>query len=163
MKHQHGFGAIAAIMILVILAALAAAIVSLGTTQQASSALDLMSSRAWQAVRAGNEYGLFRTKPGNDWEATCDYDFGTSTFKTQTATLDLTTDTGLYVTIYCDSWVYNEGEETNPAPPPDLKARTARVYQIRAIACPVAAGCTGVNDGSGPFYVERARSVIAIN
>ena len=151
MKRQQGFGAIAAIMILVILAALAGAIVSLGTTQQTTSALDLMSAKAWQASRAGNEYGLFRalstTTPADAWK-TC---------SAASATLDLTADTGFYATVYCDSWLYNEGE-TAPG-----VAKTVRVFRIRAIACPVVAGCTGVNDGSGAFYVERTRSVIATN
>ena len=41
-RRQTGFGAIAAIMILVILGALAAAIVSLSTTQHISSAQDVL-------------------------------------------------------------------------------------------------------------------------
>ncbi|MCX8017748.1 MAG: hypothetical protein N2690_07625, partial [Rhodocyclaceae bacterium] len=149
MKPERGFGAIAAIMVLVILAALAAAIIGIGTTQQSTAALDLMSARAWQAARAGNEWGLFRalstTTPADAWK-TCS---GAS------ATLDLTADTGLYVTVYCDSWLYNEGE-TLPG-----TAKTVRVFRIRSIACPVATGCTGTNDASGTFYVERARTVIA--
>lgn len=151
MKRAGGFGAIAAIMVLVILAALAAAIVSIGTTQQATATLDLMSMRAWQAARAGNEWGLFRalstTTPADAWK-TCS---GVS------ATLDLTADTGLYVTVYCDSWQYNEGE-TVPG-----TARTVRVFRIQSIACPVASGCTGANAATGPYFVERVRTVIATN
>ncbi|MFN3884233.1 MAG: hypothetical protein ACK4Q4_05670 [Rhodocyclaceae bacterium] len=151
MRRQHGFGAIAAIMVLVILVALAAAIVAIGTTQQSTSTLDLMSARAWAAARAGSEYGLFRalstTTPLDAWK-TCN---GAST------TLDLTADTGLYVTVYCDSWAYNEGEVS-----PGV-AKTVRVYRIRSIACPVATGCLGNNDASASFYVERMRSVIASN
>lgn len=150
MRRELGFGAIAAIMILVILAALAAAIVSLGAAQQASSAQDLLSVRAWQAARAGNEWGLFRalstTTPADAWK-TCN---GT------TATLDLTADTGFYVTVTCNSWLYNEGE-TVPG-----TAKTVRVFRIVSIACPVN-GCTGTNNASGPGYVERTRSVLATN
>lgn len=151
MNRQKGFGVIAAIIVLVILAALAAAIVSLGTTQQTTSTLDLLSARAWQAARAGNEWGLFRalstTTSGDAWK-TCDG---------ATATLNLTADTGLYATVTCDSWLYREGEEAPGT------ARTVRIFRIRSIACPVAAGCTGNNDGSGTYYVERVRSVIATN
>ena len=151
MRRMSGFGVIAAIMVLVILAALAAAIVGIGTAQQSASALDLMSARAWQAARAGNEWGLFRalstTTPGDAWK-TCS---GSS------ATLDLTADTGLYATVYCDSWLYNEGE-TVPG-----TAKTVRVFRIQSIACPVAAGCSGTNAAAGTFYVERVRSVIATN
>ena len=74
-----------------------------------------------------------------------------------TATLDLTADTGFYATVTCDSWLYNEGE-TVPG-----TAKTVRVFRIRSTACPVAGGCTGANDASSPFYVERVRSVIATN
>jgi MSHA biogenesis protein MshP len=148
---MSGFGAIAAIMVLVILAALAAALVSIGTAQQSTAALDLMSARAWQAARAGNEWGLFRalstTTPGDVWK-TCS---GVN------ATLDLTADTGFYATVSCDSWLYNEGE-TVPG-----TVKTLRVFRIQSVACPVAAGCTGVNAASGAFYVERVRTVIATN
>lgn len=151
MRFERGFGAIAAVVVLVILAALAAAIVSVGTVQQTTSALDLMSARAWQAARAGNEWGLYRAlstaTPADAWK-TCS---GAS------ATLDLSTDTGLRVTVSCDSWLYNEGE-TVPG-----TARTVRVFRIVSVACPVAAGCTGTNDARAQFYVERVRSVIATN
>jgi MSHA biogenesis protein MshP len=152
MKRESGFGAIAAIMILVILAGLAAAIVSLGTTQQASSALDVMSARAWQAARAGNDYGLFRalstTTPLDAWK-TC-ATAGDST------TLDLTADTGFFVTVTCRSWLYREGQN------PDLTPQSVRIFRITSIACPVTP-CTETTDGSGAFYVERSRSVLAIN
>jgi MSHA biogenesis protein MshP len=151
MRRVGGFGAIAAIMVLVILAALAAALVSIGTAQQSTAALDLMSARAWQAARAGNEWGLFRalstTTPGDAWK-TCS---GAS------ATLDLTADTGFYATVSCDSWLYNEGETVPGA------VKALRVFRIQSVACPVAAGCTGVNAASGAFYVERVRTVIATN
>lgn len=148
MKRERGFGAIAAIMVLVILAALAAAIVSLGATQQVSSAFDVMSARAWQAARAGNEYGLFRavSSTADSWK-TCS---GLST------TLDLTSDTGFFATVTCDSWQYNEGE-TVPG-----TAKTVRIFRIRSIACPVSP-CTGTNNASVLGYVERTRTVVATN
>lgn len=150
MNRQHGFGAIAAIVILVILAALAAAIVSLGTTQQMTSAQDVMSAKAWQAARSGNEWGLFRalstSTPADTWK-TCS---GLS------ETLDLSAQTGFHVTVFCDSWPYNEGEAVPGT------AQTVRIYRIRAIACP-AASCTGTNDGSSLGYVERTRVVLATN
>lgn len=61
MSRQRGFGAIAAIVVLVILAVLAAAITSIGTAQQIGSAQDVMSTKAWQAARAGNEWDLYQT------------------------------------------------------------------------------------------------------
>jgi MSHA biogenesis protein MshP len=58
--HQGGFGVIAAIVILVILAGLSAFIVSLTTTQNLTLAMDAQGARAYQAARAGVEIGLAR-------------------------------------------------------------------------------------------------------
>jgi len=149
MTRQRGFGAIAAIVILVILAGLSAALVSLGTAQHMTSAQDIMSARAQQAARAGTEWGLFRalstTTPADTWK-TC---------SNLSGTLDLTADTGLHVSVSCNSQVYNEGE-TAPG--------TVRTYTITAVACP-AASCPSTDPAivSGPGYVERTRTVIATN
>lgn len=153
MNGQRGFGVIAAIVILVILAVLAAAIVSLGSTQQMTSAQDVMSAKAWQAARAGNEWGLYKALQGQDWigpATTCDTG-------SRTSTLDLAADTGFRVTVYCDSWLYNEGESVPGS------AKTVRIYRIKAVACP-AASCPATDASvAGAGYVERTRSVIATN
>jgi MSHA biogenesis protein MshP len=57
---QAGVGLVTAIFLLVVLAGLAVAMVSVYTAQQASSNLDLQGARAYQAARAGLEWGLFR-------------------------------------------------------------------------------------------------------
>jgi MSHA biogenesis protein MshP len=151
MTRQKGFGAIAAIVVLVILAALSAAIVSIGTAQQIGSAQDVLSTRAWQTARAGNEWGLFKalssTTPADPWK-TCS---GLS------QTIDLTVDTGFRVTVFCDSWPYNEGE-TVPG-----TAKTTRVYRIRAVACPTATCPDASAAVAGAGYVERTRVVLATN
>lgn len=157
MRRQRGFGAIAAIVVLVILAALAAAIVSVGTSQHITSAQDVLSARAWQAARAGNEWGLFLARNDMDWGAastSCDT-------ASRSATLDLTADTGFSVTVSCDSWLYNEGEQANPAPPPDFIAATVRIYRITAVACPAAACPVTDATVAGVGYVERTRVVLA--
>src|SRR5574343_242812 len=59
-QRQRGLGVIAAIVVLVILAALAAGMVAFSTGQQVASALDIQSARAWQAAKAGNEWGLIQ-------------------------------------------------------------------------------------------------------
>lgn len=151
MNRQRGLGAIAAIVVLVILAALSAAIVSIGAGQAIGSAQDVMSARAWQAARAGNEWGLYKavnsTTPADPWK-TCG---GLS------QTIDLTADTGFRVTVFCDSWLYNEGE-TIPG-----TAKTVRIYRIRAVACPVAT-CPATDPSvAGVGYVERTRVVLATN
>lgn len=55
---QRGFGVIAAIVILVILAGLAGFIVSISTTQSITFAQDVQGARAYQAARAGVEWGI---------------------------------------------------------------------------------------------------------
>lgn len=149
MRRPRGFGLVAAIVVLVILAALAAAIVAIGTTQQATSAQDVQSARAWLAARAGNEWGLYQALKG-PWGA-CAND---------SETLDLTADTGLHVTVRCDSWPYNEGE-TVPGTP-----RALRIYRIEAVACSVSACPPSDLDlvlVAGVGYVERTRIALAVN
>ena len=151
MKRQWGFGAIAAIVILVILAVMGAAIVGISTAQQISSAEDIMSAKAWQAARAGNEWGLYKalnsTTPADTWK-TC---------SNLTQTIDLTADTGFYVTVTCNSWAFNEGEST-----PGV-ARVVRVFRITAVACP-AATCPAIDaSAAGLGYIERTRTTLATN
>lgn len=150
MRHQAGFGAIAAIVILVILASLAAALVKFGYVAQLSSAQDTLTARATSAVRTGNEWGLYQALKGG-WAACA----GT------VQTLDLSADTGFQVTVTCDSTSYNEGESAPGTP------RTVRLYSIDAVACnmPLAAEPKCPNNGAAasPTYVERRRQVTAAN
>lgn len=166
MKLQRGFGAIAAIVVLVILAVLAAAIVSIGAGQAIGSAQDVMSTRAWQAARAGNEWGLFQAlRATGTWTEGAASDLcptagalGAGTPVSQT--LNLTADTGFNVTVTGSCWRYNEGE-TVPG-----TARTVRVYRITAVACPVSpCPAAGANLAAvaGAGYIERTRVVLATN
>lgn len=145
MMHQRGFGAIAAIVVLVILAALAGAIVSISTTQQITSAQDVMSAKAWQAARAGNEWGLYQALKGS-W---------TSCTTGTNQPLDLTADTGFHVNVTCDSWLYNEGESTPGTP------QTVRVYRIKAVACSATPCPASGALVAGVGYIERTRVVLA--
>ncbi|MBW7902350.1 MAG: MSHA biogenesis protein MshP [Rhodocyclaceae bacterium] len=152
---QRGLGMVAAIVVLVILAALAGAIVALGAGQQSSSAQDMAAARAWQAARAGNEWGLFMALNDVDWAGP----------NTQCSTgarnqaLNLTANTGFNVLVCCVASAYNEGESS-----PGV-VRTVRLYTITAVACNAAAcgGCGGVDAAAGgaPNYVERTRVVLA--
>ena len=149
---------IAAIIMLVILSSLAAAIVSLGTTQSITSAQDVMSTKAWQAAKAGNEFGLYQAlKPTGIWYAgaasdPCPLGLGSGTQKTYPL-LDLTADTGFSVAISANCWKYNEGEATPGVP------TVVRIYKITAVACNASACPTP--DASALGYVERSRTVIA--
>lgn len=131
-------------MLLVVLATLAAAVVRLGRSAQASTAQDTHSLRANAAARAGLEWGLYQAFKGG-WTA-C---------SSASQTLDLRSDLGVWVTVQCDSSVYNEGE-TAPGTP-----RQVRVYTISALACNGTASCPDNTAAAGSGYVEHLRQVVA--
>jgi MSHA biogenesis protein MshP len=57
---QRGFSLVSAIFLLVVIAALGAFAVTISTTQQQSAALDVLGARAYQAARAGIEWGAYQ-------------------------------------------------------------------------------------------------------
>ena len=59
-ERVRGFSLVTAIFLLVVLAGLGAMMVTFFTAQQQSSALDVLGSRAYQASRAGIEWGAFQ-------------------------------------------------------------------------------------------------------
>lgn len=58
-RPAKGFAIVSAIFILVVLAVLGAFMVNVSTNQQIGSALDVQGVRAYQAARAGIEWGLY--------------------------------------------------------------------------------------------------------
>lgn len=64
-KLQHGFSLVSAIFLLVVIAALGVFSVTLFTTQQQSAALDVTGARAYQAARAGIEWGAYQVLPNS--------------------------------------------------------------------------------------------------
>ncbi len=138
---QRGFGAIVAIVILVVMATISAALVRLGTTQQVTSTQDILSARAWQTARAGNEWGLYWALRGGSCAGA-------------SGTLDLRASTGFSVTVSCIARTFNEGE-TSPGVP-----FVTTTYNVEAIACNSAA-CPDAALAATPGYVERKRLVLA--
>jgi MSHA biogenesis protein MshP len=62
---QSGFSLVSAILLLVILASLGAFMLTFSSVQHATSAQDLEGIRAYQAARAGLEFGLYQVlRPG---------------------------------------------------------------------------------------------------
>jgi len=59
-KLQRGFGLVSAIFLLVILASLAAALLTVTSLQHAAAGLDIQGVRAYQAARAGAAWGMYR-------------------------------------------------------------------------------------------------------
>ena len=138
---QGGFGVIAAIVILVIFAILSAALVRFSTTQQVTAAQDILSARALQAARAGNEWGLYQA-------------LGPAASCAPSATLDLRAAIGFSVTVSCSSKTFNEGESAPGVP------RVVTTYNIEAVACN-SASCPDATLAATPGYVERKRLVVA--
>lgn len=126
---QKGFGIAAAIFLLLVLAALAAFMVTVGGLQQTSSALDVQGARAYQAARAGIEWGVYRALRDN----ACTGD----TFSLSGDLSDFT------VTVTASATTYRE-----------LTATDKTICRIVATACnqPAGGACPGT---VGPFYVER--------
>ena len=62
MKRTRGFALLSAIFILVVLATLGAFILNVSSSQQIGSALDIQGVRAYQAARAGIEWGVHQVQ-----------------------------------------------------------------------------------------------------
>jgi len=139
---QAGFGALVAILVLVILAALAAAMTRFGSVQHMTSAQDVMAVRALVAARTGVEWGLYQA-----FNATppC------------AASNDLSVD-GFSVNVNCVlSDEFREGESAPGTP------NRIHLYTLTATACnmPDAAGhCPNAGAVPLPGYVERVLQVV---
>ena len=147
-RSEHGFLIIAAVFLLVVLAGLVAYLMTVSTTSQAASAADFNSARAYQAARAGVEWGAYRILRGAG---------GAGTFETQCATgsatpRDLSFGTaisGFTATVTCTSAGLTEGNGV-----------TVTAYRI------VSTGCnqpTCPTSTSSSTYVERQVSLSLTN
>jgi MSHA biogenesis protein MshP len=142
-RHSRGLGVIAALVVLVLLAGLSAAVLRLAHSEQTGATQALLATRARLAAGSGVDWGLFQALQGG-WSA-CNH---------ATQTLDLSAETGLWVTVSCDQSAYNEGE-TAPGVP-----AVVRLYRIGAVACNSPAGCPDDSRAMQPGYVEREREAV---
>lgn len=131
LHHMHGASLITAIFLLVVLAGLGVAMVSLSTSQQKSSAMDVVGARAYLAARAGAEWGVYRVLRGG---GAC----GNNTFimPSGSGTLEPFT-----VAVVCNS-VVQFGIERR---------------QVTATACNQTAACGNLTNA--PDYVQRVVAV----
>lgn len=60
LRAQRGFALMSAIFLMVVLAVLGAGMLTFSSTQHAGSAMDIQGARAYQAARAGIEWGAYR-------------------------------------------------------------------------------------------------------
>lgn len=142
-QRQRGFGYIAAIVIVVVLAMLGVAAARLTSTSQTGASQDVLSQRAWQAARAGTEWGLYQAlRLGNCSAAP--------------VTLNLRNQNGFAVTVTCTEFAFQEGEQ--PAAPGTPVGKT--IYTINAVACN-SATCPDNASVPGLEYTERRRIVTA--
>jgi MSHA biogenesis protein MshP len=137
---SRGVGLITAIFLLVVIAGLAVAMVTVYTTQQTGSALDVQGSRAYQAARAGLEWGIFRQVRQGTCEASSSF-----------ALDDTTSLRGFVVTVGCQKLegpVSDSGDE-------DALDR----WKVTATACNVPAAGACPNPVNAVDYVQRVMEV----
>ncbi len=141
LNREAGFSIVTAVFLIVVLALLGAFIVSVTGLQQSSSQLDVQGVRAYQAARAGVEWGAYQVLDPNNTIpaaglANCP---GTTNLTGLGGSLSPFT-----VTVECTL-----GADTTEG------NRNVRVYRIVATACnqPAAGSCLGTTPQSG--YVER--------
>lgn len=125
-SRARGFATGTVIAILVMLAVFGTALVTTITTQSGGAGLDIQSARAYQAARAGLEFGMYQALRA----ASC----GTTNINL-TGALN-----GFRVKVECSSNSHTEG------------ATTTVMYDITATGCNDTTACPGT---VGPNYVER--------
>ncbi len=138
----RGFGIVSAIFLLVVLSVLGVMMLNISSVQHTSSAMDVQGARAYQAARAGIEWGLFMQL--NPPAAAC---FASPTsFPLPAGGATPSTLSNFTVTVTCTRTV-------SPA---------ATRWQIRSTACnlPVGgAGGTCPNPANNADYVQRILQV----
>ena len=143
---QGGFSIVTAIFLVVVLAMLGVFIVSVTGIQQSSQVLDIQGVRAYQAARAGIEWGAHQVlDPNNTLNAgSC----AAPAMPACPATTDLTGLAGslspFTVTVTCTRTTDEEGN------------RNIWVYQLESTACNQPTGSSCPNAGTPAIgYVER--------
>ena len=146
---QRGLSVVTAVFLLVVLAMLGAFMVSVASVQQSSLVIDLNGVRAYQAARAGIEWGLFNVLDPNNTlnPATCSPVVLPSCPAASTNLTGLAGSLSPFtVTVTCSATINAPTTEGN---------RSVGAYQVVATACnqPSAGACPNANPSSG--YVER--------
>jgi len=130
MFRDKGFATTVVVVILVMLAVLGTAVFSLSSTQQSSIVRDILGARAYQAARAGIEWGIYRALNASSCA-------GSTSFALPGALSDFT------VTVQCSSNPHTE------------VSTTVTMYAITASACNFSGGSCPVASPPNPNYVER--------
>lgn len=148
---QHGFAIISAIFILVVLSILGAFVLNISSMQQVSSAQDVQGSRAYQAARAGLEWGMYQVNITNAGPLGATRAAGTAC-PADTDLFPIAAFPGFTVSVVC--------KQSTPAAFNGAPA----VYRITATACnqPYAGApgtaCPNINNPNN-LYIERQLEV----
>lgn len=117
-KAARGFSLISAIFLLVVIAALGTFAVTLSTTQQQSAALDVLGSRAYQAARAGIEWGAYQALANTSCSNTTTLPALPNTLSTFSVTVDCTSsaasEASATVTMYQLTSTAKQGTPATP-------------------------------------------------
>lgn len=150
---QRGVTIVTALFLIVVLGLLGVFIVTVVGLQQSSQAVDIQGVRAYQAARAGIEWGAFQVLDPSHSGVSSQANCGTVApipLPNCPATTHLTGLAGslspFTVTVQCNLAAGGDTTEGN---------RRVRVYEIVATACnqPTAGSCPGT--APDPGYVER--------
>ena len=135
---QRGFAIVAAIFLLVVLAVLGAFMVTFSTVQHTTSAQDMQGVRAYQAARAGTEWGAFQILRNSlvGFALACRTVPVPQTLPALAPTL-----ANFTVTVGCTATQYDEGSRTAAG------ANPLWVYRVTSTATSGVVGQTG--------YIER--------
>lgn len=145
-SHERGFSLISAIFLLVVIAALGTFAVTLSTIQQESAALDALGSRAYQAARAGVEWGTYQITQVTAFATDCQSNTPNTITPALQPTLPASTQLSVFnVGVTCGA--------TSSVDHVDGVTRTW-VYQLVSTA----SGVEGASVGS-PNYIERQMRV----
>lgn len=139
-QRTGGFALVSAIFLVVVLSALAAFVVQISTQQQVGAAADIQGVRAYQAARAGVEWGLFQQLRNPPCAATTSFALAGGL-------------SGFTVTVLCQGSASNDEDGT-----------TLVFRRIVATACNQPAGAAPgscPNLAPGANYVERQLAVVA--
>ncbi len=142
---ERGLSLVTAIFLMVVLALLGGFMLSVTAIQQSSMQFDVQGVRAYQAARAGIEWGAFQVlDPNNTVNTTCSPLNWPVTCVASTNLTSLAESLSPFtVTVTCAATSATEGN------------RELRVYQLVATACnqPSAGACPNASPTKG--YVER--------
>jgi MSHA biogenesis protein MshP len=145
LERQTGFSIVAAIFLLVVLALLGVAIVSVTGMQQSSGQLDVLGVRAYHSARAGMEWGASQVLDPNNTlnPGSCSpIVMPSCPASPQNLPALAGSLSGFTVTVTCTQTA--DTTEGN---------RNVRVFQVVATACNQGASCPAAMPTSG--YVER--------